>query len=164
MDSLLTLAPGVKADVRAAIGALAAVLSSRGGARPRSPQEQKRLADASAELEARLATTLSRSGPRVERSVLAARRRYQHAADALHAEMKVAAACRRLTAGYRGRALVQRKRELAERLRSLNQQLEKQRALLAEQRERSAALWRALDAELRESVEEVGAALTRLLA
>jgi len=122
-----------------------------------------RIADAAAMLHGDLVAAFARSGRRFDLGVLRAVRRYQQAYEAAHAELSIAAACRRLESGYHGERLVARRRELVAQVQALKSQLDARRLDLAVHRERSATLWRSLDAALREGVEVVGVALERLL-
>jgi tetratricopeptide (TPR) repeat protein len=122
-----------------------------------------RIERAATALHAALADAFARAGQRFDGPTLRALRRFQQALQALEAELRIAVACRRLTAGCRGRALAERRRELADQIRSLSEVLDQHRAEMAAHRERSATLWRAIDAGLREEVEVAGAAFERLL-
>jgi hypothetical protein len=127
-------------------------------------ERRSRLDEAATAVHADLADAMARSRAHPSGRTLRALRRFQQAHEALDAELLIAAACRRLTAGLRGRALQERRRELTARCETVRQQLDERRRDLAEQRERSATLWRQLDAELRTGAEEAIAAFERMLA
>jgi hypothetical protein len=84
--------------------------------------------------------------------------------ESVDAELVIAVACRRLTSGLRGRGLEARRGELARQSLALHAELDARRSELAAHRERSATLWRELDAGLRDDVEQIGVALESLLA
>lgn len=122
-----------------------------------------RIAEAAADLRGDVVTTVARARRRLDRPVLKAFRRFERAHDELQVRLRAAAAVERLTAGLRGRVRDERRRELAAEVAALGQRLGERRNRLWAQREMSAVLWRELDAELHDSVEEVGADLGRLL-
>jgi len=163
LEAARELPSATRTEVDAAIAAAKAALARCGGTRAQTLEEQRRrIADANAEFDGDVVAAIAHARHRFDGATLRALRRHQQARESLDTEMKIAAACGRLLAGRRGRALAERRRELAAQIATLKDQLEERRSRLAEQRERSATLWRELDAELRESVDAVGADLDRL--
>ena len=146
--------PEVWVDVRPAAAALERLLATRvrGAA---LDAERGRLDEASAAFHGELVGALARAGRRFDGRTLRALRRFQQARDALDDELRIAAGCRRLTLAANGLALVERRRLFGERLEALKGQLEECRVKLGLQRERSAAQWRELDAQLFGEVEAV---------
>jgi hypothetical protein len=125
---------------------------------------RNRIAVAVAAVHADLVDTLARLGRRLDPATLVALRRLRQLHESVDAELGIAVACRLLTSGLRGRGLEARRVELARRSLALRTELDARRAELAAHRERSAALWRQLDAGLRDEVEQIGVALESLLA
>ena len=124
----------------------------------------RRIAEATADLRGDVVTTVARARRRLDRPVLRALRCLERAHDELQVRLGAAAAVARLTAGLRGRARDERRRDVAAEVGRLARRLAERRDRLWAQREMSAVLWRELDAELHDGVEEVGADLGRLLA
>lgn len=170
-DALRRLATAVHGDdeAAAAIRATADDLGRLLGTRVatgvgRLEAMRNRIAVAVAALHAELVEARARTGRRFDAATSVALRRFRHAHDGVDAELAIAVACRRLTAGLRGRRRDARRDEIAAELHTLRTQLEVRRGDLAAHRERSAALWRVLDAGLRDDVEQIGVALDGLLA
>jgi len=157
-----SMPPGVWADVRSAAAALARLLATqvRGAS---LDAERTRLDEATAAFHGELVGALARAGRRFDGRTLRALRRFQQVRDALDDELRIAAGCRRLTSGASGLARAERKRAFAARVEALKDQLEECRVQLAVQRERSAAQWREIDAQLRVEVEAVGEVFEGLL-
>ena len=179
---------GVRAgDVAAALASLRAALADGGVLRPgdeagssidalrvlvsrpvpmrqrsRLPAYARRIAEAATDLHGDVVSAVARAQRRLERPGLLALRRFAKAHDELQVQLRAASAVERLTRGLRGAELDRRRRELLDASSALSRRLDERRDRLAAQRERSAVLWRQLDAELRTSVEEVGADLARL--
>lgn len=154
--------PAVWEDVRPAADALERLLATRVRGSTLDA-ERTRVDEAIAAFNAELVSALARAGRRFDGRTLRALRRFQQARDALDDELRIAAGCRRLTSASNGRALAECKRAFGERLEALKGQLEGCRVKLAVQRERSAAQWRELDAQLRGEVEAVGKVFEELL-
>lgn len=157
------LVPGCEAEQ--SIDALLRLVARRAPTRDagRLDAHARRVAEAAADLRGDVVTTAARARRRLDRPVLRELRRFERAHDQLQVRLRAAAAVDRLTAGLRGRARDQRRCELTAEVAALAQRLGARRDRLWAQREMSALLWRELDAELHDSVEEVGADLGRLL-
>jgi hypothetical protein len=152
-------------EAEESIRALLVLLARRAPMRQEGRLEAhgRRIAEVAADLHGDVVATVARTHRRLERPALQALRRFEKAHDELQLRMRAVAAVGRLTRGLRGRELDERRRRLAADLAGLARRLEERRDRLAAQREMSAVLWRELDAELYESVEEVGAELAHLL-
>ncbi|MBY0277858.1 hypothetical protein K2Z84_21195 [Candidatus Binatia bacterium] len=132
--------------------------------RPRLARHARKLLEAASDVHGDVVAAAAQAQRRLDRPVLQALRRFDRAHGELQLQCTAGAAVDRLTGGLRGAALDQRRRRLEEEVAELSRRLEERHARLAAQREMSAVLWRELDAELLESVEEVGSELARLLA
>lgn len=132
--------------------------------RPRLARHARKLLEAASDVHGDVVAAAAHARRRLDRPVLQALRRFDKAHGELQLQCTAGAAVDRLTGGLRGTALDARRRRIEEEIAELSRRLDERRDRLAAQREMSAVLWRELDAELRESVEEVGTELARLLA
>lgn len=170
-DALLRLASAVKGvgaaetSVRSSADDVGRLLGQRVAASVDGLEGlRNRIAVAVAAVHADLVEALARVGRRMDPATLVALRRLLHVHESVDAELGIAVACRRLTSGLRGRGLEARRGELARRSLALRAELDARRAELAVHRQRSATLWRELDAGLRGDVEQIGVEIESLLA
>lgn len=163
LHGLLELSSEAKAAVRSTAEALVAVLAPGGATSGGGlARHRARVAEACVELDGEVSAAFS-GGLRPDAATSRALRRFQRSRRALEGDLGIADACRRLTSGCRGRELAERRREIVEQVEALKALLEERHEQFREQRRRSARRWREVDASLRDGVEEVGAALERLL-
>lgn len=152
-------------EVASSLDALLALVVRPSPLRPRTrlATHARRIAEAATDLHGDVVSAAARARRRLEGPVLHALRRFGRAHDELQTQLRAATAVERAIRGLRGRALGDRRDALVRQAATLLRRLEERRDRLAAQRQMSAVQWRELDDELRASVEEVGADLSRLL-